>query len=181
MPVWDADKNAVKRDLEEFRKDPDRVHRFFNTAMEIGYFKALDDARTRGTIKTTLFEHEYRRYHDALLPHIHEAKKVVPHLGMALDRLELVCRQGRERRQIQSVSAAPDHKNLQDSIRVLQGWLATFFGNYLKFFGFVHGSPVTEDLIRHWAADCWDILQKRKSEHSMLANHDELFQRVVGE
>src|SRR5215469_1048346 len=176
MPVWDADKNAVKRDLEEFLKDKARVQRYFNSAMELGYFIALDRARMTGLITAAMFGHEYRRYHDVLLPHIRDARKVVPHIRMALDRLEMVCLQGRERRQIESVSAVPDHENLKDTIHVLQGWLATLFGNYLKFYGFVHGTPLTEMVIRSWAADSWDILQTRKLEHSMLANHDELFQ-----
>lgn len=175
MPVWDADKNAVKHDLEEFLKDKAKVQRYFNNALELGYFLALDRARATSSITTTLFEHEYRRYYDALLPHIQEARKVVPHIRMALDRLELVCRQGRDRRHIESLSAVPDHVNVKNAIHQLQGWLATLFGNYLKFYGFVHGTALTELVIRSWAADSWDILQKRKSEHSMLANHDELF------
>jgi hypothetical protein len=176
MPVWDADKNAVKRDIEQFRKDKDRVQRFFDSAMQLGYFLALDRARANGTITMALFEHEYRRYYDALLPHIGEAKKVVPHIRMALDRLERVCHEGRDRRRIENLSATPDVANTKDAIHVLQGWLATLFGNYLKFYGFVHGTPITEAVIRSWAADSWDILQKRRSEHSMLGNHDELFQ-----
>jgi hypothetical protein len=176
MPVWDADKNAVKQDLDEFRKDPARVKKFFDDAMQMGYFKGLEVARANGVVTVPLFEHEYRRYHDALLPHIGEAKKVVPHLRAALDRLELVCQQGRQRRHIGRLDAVPDSANLEDAVHALQGWLATFFGNYLKFFGFVHGSTVTEEAIRSWAADSWDIVQKRKAEHSMLANHDEQFQ-----
>jgi hypothetical protein len=176
MPVWDADKNAVKRDLQEFLKDRARVQKYFSSAMELGYFVALDKARTTGSISKALFEHEYRRYFDALLPHIQEARKVTPHIRMALDRLELVCQQGRERRHIESVAALPDHEHVKEAIHVLQGWLATLFGNYLKFYGFVRGSALTELVIRSWAADSWDIVQKRKSEHSMLANHDELFQ-----
>ena len=181
MPVWDADKNAVKRDLEEFLKDKARVQRYFNSAMELGYFIALDRARMTGLITAAMFGHEYRRYHDVLLPHISEARKVVPHIRLALDRLEMVCHQGRERRHIESVSALPDHANLKDAIHVLQGWLATFFGSYLKFYGFVHGSSMTEKVIRSWAADSWDIVQKRKSEQNVFNNHDELFQNRLME
>lgn len=176
MSVWDADKVAVKRDLEEFKKDNAKMQRYFHSALASGYFVALDHARVSGLITKTMFDHEYRRYYDVLLPHISEARKVVPHIRMALDRLEMVCHQGRERRHIESVSALPDHANLKDAIHVLQGWLATFFGNYLKFYGFVHGSTLTEDVIRSWAADSWDILQTRRLEFSMLGNHDELFQ-----
>jgi hypothetical protein len=177
MPVWDADKNAVKQELDEFRKDPARVKKFFDDALGAGYFKALEVYRANGVVKRAMFEHEYRRYFEMLQPHISEARKVIPHIRMALDRLELVCQQGRERRDIERVFAVPDHVNAEDAIHVLQGWLATFFAHYLKFFGFIHGSGVTEDLIRSWAADSWDILQKRKQEHSMVANHDELFQK----
>jgi hypothetical protein len=99
---------------------------------------------------------------------------------MVFDRLELVCQQGRERRHIESVSALPDHVNMKDAIHVLQGWLATFFAIYLKFYGFVHGSAVTEEVIRSWAPDSRDILQKRKAEQNKFNNHDELFhQRLM--
>jgi hypothetical protein len=71
---------------------------------------------------------------------------------------------------VKRVSAVPDHANANDAIHVLQGWLATLFGNYLKFYGFVHGSALTELVIRRWAADSWDILQTRKRGLSMLVS-----------
>jgi hypothetical protein len=79
------------------------------------------------------------------------------------------------------VSALPDHVNIKDAIHVLQGWLATFFGIYLKLYRFVHGSAVPEEVIRSWAPDFRDILQKRKAEQNMLNNHDELFQQRLME
>jgi hypothetical protein len=176
MSVWDADKDAVIEQLEEFRKDPAKVQAYTNTAIEFGSFVALDGAKARGTFKQALFEHEFRRYHDALLPEIQNAKKIVPHLRMALERLEAACQHGRERRNIQSISTVPDVDNVKDAIHVLQGWLATMFALYLKFYGFMHGSGATEEVIRSWAADSWDIVQKRKVEQNMFNNHDELFQ-----
>ena len=167
MPVWDPGKRAVKQDLVEFRKDPAKVKKYINDALEHGYFIALEEARAVGFIGMALFQHEYRRYHDALLPEIHEAKKVIPHVQMALHRLERACLEGSQRRHIDRLFAQPDNVNVQDSIRALQGWLATFFGNYLKFVGFVRGSRITEEVIRQWASDSWKILQKRKSEESM--------------
>jgi hypothetical protein len=105
MSVWDADKAAVKRDLEEFKKDNAKMQRYFHSALAAGYFVALDHARVSGLITKAMFDHEYRRYYDVLLPHISAARKVVPHIRMALDCLEMVCHQGRERRHIESVSA----------------------------------------------------------------------------
>jgi hypothetical protein len=77
MPVWDADKNAVKHDLGEFRKDPAKLQQYIKNAFEFGYFNILDQARVSGSMTAALFQHEYRRYHDALLPETREARKVI--------------------------------------------------------------------------------------------------------
>ncbi|HTS63843.1 MAG TPA: hypothetical protein VMH28_17590 [Candidatus Acidoferrales bacterium] len=176
MSVWDPDKNAVKQALAEFRSDPAALKRYISTAMEFGFFLALDLAQANAEMKPALFEHEFRRYHDSLLPEIGEAKKLIPHIRMALERLETACRHGRERRHIKSVSTVPDVVNVKESIHVLQGWLATLFARYLKFYAFVHGSGGAEAVIRSWAADSWDIVQTRKLEQNVFNNHDELFQ-----
>jgi hypothetical protein len=176
MPVWDADKDAVIRQLEELRQDPAKAQKYISDAIDLGCFAALDAAHANGTIKQALFEHEFRRYHDTLLPELHDAKKLIPHLRMALERMEAACQHGRERRNIQSISTTPDVANVKDAIHVFQGWLASMFALYLKFYAFAHGSSRAELVIRSWAADSWDIVRKRRLEQNVLYNHDELFQ-----
>jgi hypothetical protein len=53
---------------EEFRKDPAKLQQCIKNAFEFGYFNIPDQARVSGSMTAALFQHEYRRYHDALLP-----------------------------------------------------------------------------------------------------------------
>jgi len=176
MAVWDADIHAVQKDIDDFYKDPAKVQQFLTLALNLGYFNALDQGRMTGLIKMAMFEHEYRRIYTELLPKIREAKDVILHIRKALDRIEAVCQHARARRHVESVSAQPDQVNMKDAIFALQGWLATLFADYLGLFGLFHGALRTEWIIRAWAADSWDILQKRKLDRDMMANHDELYQ-----
>ncbi len=179
MAITDPDPAAVKREFEEFKKDPAQVAKFSTAAINDGYFIALDQARISGAIKPALFGHEYRRYYDMVLDEGKKSESHLQYIRAALFRLKALADSGRQKRSVARLFGQAEDGNIQNELRIFQAWLATLFESYLAMYCLILGSRNAEQKVKEFANAFQGVLRAQRAEGDVTRRHTELLKDLT--
>lgn len=179
MPTTDPDRAAVKREFDEFRKNPAQVAKLANSAINDGYFIALEQARISGAVKPALFGHEYRRYYDMVFDEGAKSESHLHHIRAALFRIKAVAESGRQKRSVDRLFGQAEDRNIQNELRIFQAWLATLFESYLAMYCLIMGTRNAEQKIKEFANAFQNVLRAQRGEGEVTRTHTALLKDLT--
>jgi hypothetical protein len=179
MATRDPNPAAVKRELDEFTKNPAQVAAFSTAAINDGYFIALEQARIKGSIKPALFGHEYRRYYDMLLAQIKKSESHLQHIKAATFRMEAISSRSKDRQSVDRVFGQPEDAKFQDELRIFQAWIATLLESYFAIYAVILGARNAERKVGEFAVAFRRVIQAQRSDADLTRTHTELLKNLT--